>query len=60
MKPLGRSIEQLAEALRQGDPPVMGVLSDGVFSLDVRTVRDEEFPLIVQAMNSSMNGISGD
>ena len=44
-----RSVEQLAEGLRRADPPVMGVLSDGWLALDVRTVRDDEFRLIVSA-----------
>jgi len=54
VKPQGRSIEQLAEALRRGNPPVLGVLSDGAFALDVRTVRDDEFPLIVQAIRAAL------
>lgn len=43
------SVEQLAERLRRANPPVMGVLSDGWLALDVRTVRDDEFCLIVSA-----------
>ncbi len=54
VKPEHQSVEQLAEALRRGAPPVMGVLSDGVFALDVRTVRDDEFPLIVQAVRTAL------
>ena len=49
-----RSVEQLAESLRRADPPVMGVLSDGWLALDVRTVRDDEFPLIVSAMKTAL------
>ncbi len=48
-----RSVEQLAESLRHGSPPVMAVLSDGWLTLDVRTVRDDEFPLIVSAMKTA-------
>ena len=44
-----RSVEQLAESLRRADPPVMGALADGWLTLDVRTVRDDEFKLIVRA-----------
>ncbi len=49
-----RSVEQLAESLRRADPPVMGVLSDGWLALDVRTVRDDEFGLIVSAMKTAL------
>ncbi len=45
-----RSVEQLAESLRRGDPPVMAMLSDGWLAFDVRTVRDDEFRLIASAM----------
>ncbi len=54
IKPEHQSVEQLAEALRRGCPPVMGVLADGVLALDVRTVLDGEFPLIVQAMKNAL------
>ncbi len=54
VKPHTESAEHLAEALRRGSPPVMGVLSDGVFALDVRTVRDAEFALIVQAIKAAL------
>ncbi len=50
VKSAHKSVEQLAESLRRADPPVMAVLSDGWLTLDVRTVRDDEFPLIVSAM----------
>lgn len=55
VKPQDRSVEHLAEALRSGNPPVMGVLTDGVLALDVRTVRDEEFSLVVQAMKNVLS-----
>ncbi len=46
----GKSVEQMAESLRRADPPVMAMLSDGWLALDVRTVREDEFRLIVSAM----------
>ncbi len=49
-----KSVEQLAESVRRADPPVMGVLSDGWLALDVRTVRDDEFGLIVSAMKTAL------
>jgi L-seryl-tRNA(Ser) seleniumtransferase len=50
----GKSVERMAESLRRADPPVMGVLSDGWLALDVRTVRDDEFALIVLAMKMAI------
>ena len=49
-----KSVEQLAESLRRADPPVMGVLSDSWLTLDVRTVADDEFALIVSAMKTAL------
>jgi len=54
VRPHGMSVEQLAEALRRSDPPVMAVMTDGVFALDVRTVRYAEFPLIVRAIKKAI------
>ena len=54
IKPHDVSVEHLAEALRRSNPPVMGVLTDGVLALDVRTVRDDEFALIVGAMQKAV------
>ncbi len=50
----GISAERLAAALRRADPPVVGMLADGALALDVRTVRDDEFALIVQAVKSAL------
>ena len=36
------SVEHLAERLRRGSPPLIGMLTEGAFVLDVRTLRDEE------------------
>ena len=43
-----------ASALRRAHPPVMAMVADGVLALDVRTVRDDEFPLIVLAMRAAL------
>jgi len=42
--------ERLDEVLRRGDPPVVGRLSRGVLLLDMRTVRDDEVPLLAAAL----------
>ena len=49
-----KGVEQLADSLRRADPPIMGVLSDGWLALDVRTVRDDEFGLIVRAVGEAL------
>jgi L-seryl-tRNA(Ser) seleniumtransferase len=55
----GMTADALASALRGADPPVMGMVTAGVLALDVRTVRDNEFPLIVRAMKSLIESLSG-
>ena len=46
----GMTADTLASALRRANPPVMGMVSDNALALDVRTVRDDEFPMIVRAI----------
>jgi len=50
----GLSVEELAARLRRHDPPVVGMLTDGWLTLDVRTVRDDEFLIIVAAVREAM------
>ena len=50
-----RSVTQLAESLRRANPPVMVILSDGWLMLDVRTVYDNEFKLIVSALRAAVS-----
>jgi L-seryl-tRNA(Ser) seleniumtransferase len=42
--------ETLAEPLRQGDPPVVGVLRDGRLLLDCRTLADQELDEVAAAV----------
>ena len=49
-----RTVEQLAEALRRNDPAIMAVLTDGWLTLDVRTVRDEEFLILARAFQVTL------
>ena len=49
----GRSAEALAAALRRHDPPVVAVIDDDWLVLDVRTVRDDEFPVIAEALRGA-------
>ena len=43
--------ESLAEPLRRGDPPVIGIVRDGVLLLDCRTLTDEEVELAARTVN---------
>jgi L-seryl-tRNA(Ser) seleniumtransferase len=43
--------ESLAEPLRRGDPPVIGIVRDGVLLLDCRTLTDEEVDVAARAVN---------
>jgi L-seryl-tRNA(Ser) seleniumtransferase len=43
----------LAEALRAGDPPVIGRISDGRLLLDVRTLTDDEAELAAAAVHAA-------
>ena len=56
VRPSGLSVEQLSERLRRHDPPVMGMLTDGWFTLDLRTVREEETKELVAAMRDVAEG----
>jgi L-seryl-tRNA(Ser) seleniumtransferase len=44
--------ESLAETLRQGDPPIIGVVRDGRLLLDCRTLTDAEAEQVAQAVKS--------
>jgi len=43
--------ESLAEPLRRGDPPVIGIVRDGVLLLDCRTLSDEEVEVAARTVN---------
>jgi len=43
-----KKIDEVATALRCGSPAVVGRIYEGAFWLDVRTLRDDEVPLLAQ------------
>ncbi len=49
----GPSVDELAARLRRHDPPVVGMVSDGWLTLDVRTVRGDEVGVIVAAVREA-------
>jgi len=48
----GLSANALELRLRGGDPPVIGRIEDDAFVMDVRTIQNDEFPLIESALAS--------
>ena len=48
------SVNALEEKLRLGMPPIIGRIHDGAYLLDVRTVWEEDFPAIVEALREAM------
>ena len=47
------SVPALEESLRHANPPVIGRIKDDRLILDVRTVREEELPLVVEALRTT-------
>ena len=45
--------ESLAEPLRLGDPPVVGIVRDGRLLLDCRTLGDDELDAVIAAAHAS-------
>ncbi len=50
IKPLDLSVNSLEENLRKGKPPIISRISKEELVLDMRTVFDEEIPLLAQAI----------
>jgi L-seryl-tRNA(Ser) seleniumtransferase len=48
--PQDRGIEDLAAELREGDPAILARVQEGALLLDVRTLQDEELPLIAERL----------
>lgn len=49
----GQLANRLAESLRRGSPPVVARVHDEKLWLDVRTLREEDFPALVTALSLS-------
>ena len=54
----GLDEQRLAQALRTGDPPVLGRIADGCLLLDPRTMRDDEVPAAAQAVRDAREALS--
>lgn len=51
IKPFLMAVEKLAERLRQTEPAVIGRVQDEALFLDVRTIDEDEFPLLARALS---------
>ncbi len=54
IKPLDLSINSLEESLRKGDPPIISRISKEELLLDMRTVFDEEIPLLAAGIEKAL------
>jgi len=54
VKPLHLSVNHLEEALRRGDPPIIARISKDELIFDMRTVFDEEIPLLAEGIQKAL------
>jgi len=50
------TVESLDEAFRRSSPAVVGRIQDGTYKLDLRTIRDEEVPMLVKVYEGIVRG----
>ena len=49
-----RNVNDLEEKLRLGNPPIIGRIHEGSYLLDVRTLFEEDFPVIAEAIREAV------
>jgi L-seryl-tRNA(Ser) seleniumtransferase len=54
LKPVDFSVNHLEESIRKGHPPIISRISKDELILDMRTVSDEEIPLLAQALEEAL------
>ena len=54
VKPLDLSVNELEENLRKGEPPIISRISKDELILDMRTVLDEDIPLLAAGIEKSL------
>jgi L-seryl-tRNA(Ser) seleniumtransferase len=57
IRPRSSSVNHLEEALRKGEPPVISRISKDELILDMRTVFDEEIPILAQCVLKAFKAI---
>jgi len=58
LKPLGFSVNSLEESLRKGEPPIISRISKDELILDMKTVFDEEIPLLAQGIEKALTNVA--
>jgi L-seryl-tRNA(Ser) seleniumtransferase len=58
IKPLDFSVNTLEENLRKGDPPIISRISKEELILDMRTIFDEEIPLLAAGIEKALTQIA--
>jgi L-seryl-tRNA(Ser) seleniumtransferase len=51
LEPLDRTVNELEKALRTSSPPVIGRIEEDRYILDMRTVGDDEIPLVANVLH---------
>ena len=54
IKPSKLSVNRLQEILRRGEPPIISRISKDELILDMRTVFDDEIPLLAQGIEKAL------
>jgi L-seryl-tRNA(Ser) seleniumtransferase len=57
IKPLDFSVNHLEENLRKGDPPIISRISKEELILDMRTIFDEEIPLLALGLEKALKNL---
>ncbi len=58
LKPIDFSVNRLEESLRKGEPPIISRISKDELILDMRTVSDEEIPLLAAGLEKALTQIT--
>jgi L-seryl-tRNA(Ser) seleniumtransferase len=60
IRPLDFSVNRLEEELRKGDPPIISRISKEELILDMRTIFDQEIPLLAAGIEKVLTQIAAD
>jgi L-seryl-tRNA(Ser) seleniumtransferase len=52
------SANALEKSMRENDPPVIGRIEDDAYTMDPRTLRDEDMPIIQRAFENILKKLS--
>ncbi len=56
LSPKTMKVDDFAVLLRRGEPALLGYIADGRFWLDVRTIFEEELPLVAACIKNAIGG----